>query len=90
MFFEGLDLGGREQLVAALGELAAEAGAEHDIKVGHSSNTILEYADKIGADLIVLGSRGLDPAGRYVLGSVPEKVLFDSHGHDVLVVRTAP
>jgi len=27
-------------------------------------------------------------AGRYVLGSLPERGLYDPHGHDVHVVRT--
>ena len=32
--------------------------------------------------------REIGAAGRYVLGSVPERVLFDPHDHDVFVVRT--
>jgi nucleotide-binding universal stress UspA family protein len=36
----------------------------------------------------VVGNRGLDPAGRYVLGSVPEAVLHAT-ACDVLIVRTA-
>lgn len=55
---------------------------------GEPAAHIVSVADEIGAELIVIGSRGLDAAGRYVLGSVPERVLFDAHGHDVLVVRT--
>jgi nucleotide-binding universal stress UspA family protein len=57
---------------------------------GEPATQIAHLADTIGADLIVLGSRGLDAAGRYVLGSVPERLLFDPHGHDVLIVRTTP
>jgi len=55
---------------------------------GEPAAQIATVADEIGAALIVVGSRGLDSAGRYVLGSVPERLLFDPHGHDVLVVRT--
>ena len=55
---------------------------------GEPAAQIAAVADEIRADLIVIGSRGLDPAGRYVLGSVPERLLFNSHGHDVHVVRT--
>ena len=62
---------------------------EHLVE-GEPAAQIAHVADTIGADLIVLGSRGLDPAGRYVLGSVPERLLFDPHGHDVVVVRTTP
>jgi nucleotide-binding universal stress UspA family protein len=56
---------------------------------GEPASQIATVADEVGADMIVVGSRGLDPAGRYVLGSVPERLLFDPHGHHVLVVRTA-
>ena len=55
---------------------------------GEPAAQIVAVADEIRADLIVIGSRGLDHAGRYVLGSVPERVLIDPHGHDVHVVRT--
>jgi nucleotide-binding universal stress UspA family protein len=74
---------------AGLGRDLGAVVTEHLVQ-GEPAAQIAHVADTISADLIVLGSRGLDPAGRYVLGSVPEKVLFDSHGHDVLVVRTTP
>lgn len=73
---------------------ARQIGAEHGLDVvehtrhGEPADAIAVVADEIGAATIVLGSRGLDPAGRYVLGSVPERVLFDPHDHDVYVVRT--
>ncbi|SRR6056297_648510 len=72
-------------------EVGHDLGAvvtEHLVQ-GEAAAQIAHVADTIGADLIVLGSRGLDAAGRYVLGSVPERLLFDPHGHDVLVVRTS-
>lgn len=83
----------RDMCAEALGRAAAlgrELGAvvtEHLVH-GEPAAQIAHVADTIGADLIVLGSRGLDAAGRYVLGSVPERLLFDPHGHDVFVVRT--
>ena len=73
---------------------AAEIGGEHGLEVvpherhGEPAASIVAVADHVGAMMIVVGSRGLDAAGRYVLGSVPERVLFDPHGHDVYVVRT--
>lgn len=85
----------RETCAEALARAAAlsrDLGAvvtEHLVH-GEPAAQIARVADSIGADLIVLGSRGLDAAGRYVLGSVPERLLFDSHGHDVLIVRTTP
>lgn len=85
----------REQTAAAALRHAVEAGRAHGLTVtehlghGEPAAHIIAVADRIGADLVVVGGRGLDPSGRYVLGSVPERVLFDSHGHDVWVVRTA-
>ena len=85
----------RHKCVEALAQAAESArtlGAEvtEHISQGEPAAQIAQVADSIDADLIVLGSRGLDAAGRYVLGSVPERLLFDPHGHDVLVVRTTP
>lgn len=60
---------------------------EHMVQ-GEPAAKIALVADEIGADVIVIGGRGLDPAGRYVLGSVPERLLFDPHGHDIHIVRT--
>jgi nucleotide-binding universal stress UspA family protein len=73
--------------VTALGREVGAAVTEHLVE-GEPAARIAHVADTIGAELIVVGSRGLDAAGRYVLGSVPERLLFDPHGHDVLVVRT--
>jgi nucleotide-binding universal stress UspA family protein len=62
--------------------LAAEAhGAQ-----GSADDVILATAAEVGADLIVVGSKGMQGARRY-LGSVPNSV---AHGADcsVLVVKT--
>lgn len=54
--------------------------------VGHAPRFILEEAEDFGADLIVLGSRGLTDFSALLLGSVAHKVI---HHADlpVLVVR---
>ena len=79
------------EALARAAELAGSLGADvtEHLTQGEPAAQIAQVADAIGAGMIVLGSRGLDAAGRYVLGSVPERLLFDPHGHDVLVVRTA-
>ena len=83
-----------EALADAALERARAVGGQHGLDVvphvrrGEPAESIAIVADEVGAALIVLGSRGLDAAGRYVLGSVPERVLFDPHDHDVFVVRT--
>lgn len=53
---------------------------------GHAADAILDCAEKIGADLIVVGSKGMHGARRF-LGSVPNSV---AHGAQcaVLIVKT--
>jgi nucleotide-binding universal stress UspA family protein len=53
---------------------------------GRAARVILELASAEGADLIVLGSRGLSDLAGLVLGSVTHKVLHLAHC-PVLVVR---
>ncbi len=48
-------------------------GAETVVEVGDPSKVILEVAAQTGADLLVLGSRGLGPV-RSLLGSVSQRV----------------
>jgi nucleotide-binding universal stress UspA family protein len=72
-----------EKAVAAWGtNLTAEGHAVH----GQAADAILEAAQTIGADLIVVGSKGMHGARR-VLGSVPNSV---AHGAPcaVLIVKT--
>jgi universal stress protein A len=64
----------------SLGVLAAavrEPGVECQTKSveGNPGDEIVDYAAKIGADLIVMGSHGRTGLGRLLLGSVAEKVL---------------
>ncbi len=53
---------------------------------GHAADAILDVANEVGADVIVVGSKGMRGARR-VLGSVPNSV---AHGANcsVLVVKT--
>ena len=53
---------------------------------GDAASAILSAAEQCDADLIVLGSKGMQGARR-VLGSVPNKVSHHAHC-SVLVVRT--
>ena len=56
------------------------------VVVGDPADTILEQAQKLGANEIVIGSRGLNALGAAVLGSVAYKVLNDA-SVPVVVVR---
>ena len=66
--------------------------SEHGIEAtvverhGDPAAAILDEADKEGADLIVMGTRGLSTAERWLLGSVSTKVLHHAHC-SVLVAR---
>lgn len=71
----------------AIGQSAGIVVHEHVVQ-GEPAARIATVADEVDAFVIVLGSKGLDSAGRHVLGSVPERLLFDPHGHDDFVVRT--
>ena len=56
------------------------------VAVGHPESEILRIAEEIGADLVVVGSRGLGPLKRALMGSVSESVVRHAHS-SVLVVR---
>jgi len=49
----------------------------------------LKLAEELGVDLIVVGSRGLGPLKRVLMGSVSESVLHHAHA-SVLVARGEP
>jgi nucleotide-binding universal stress UspA family protein len=56
--------------------IAAGEGVEarpHPME-GDPADAILDVADEIGADLIVVGNKGMTGAGRFLLGSVPNKI----------------
>jgi len=58
--------------------LAADAGAktiETDTASGDAAGAILRAADEHGADMIVLGARGLSDLQGLIVGSVSHKVL---------------
>jgi nucleotide-binding universal stress UspA family protein len=70
--------------------LAAEHGVEATGKLlrGNAADEIVAYADSLGADMIVIGSRGRGSFASTVLGSVSRAVLTETR-RPVLVVRAA-
>jgi nucleotide-binding universal stress UspA family protein len=72
----------RAQDTARSGEIEVEVHAPK----GDAADSLIEAAKEHGADLIVLGSRGMRGARR-VLGSVPNKVSHHAPC-DVLIVHT--
>ncbi len=82
----------REDVDATL-EAASDQIAEAGLSVsshareGDPADAILDVAEEIGADLIVVGNKGMTGAKRFLLGSVPNKVSHHAPC-SVLIVRT--
>ncbi|CAM4476856.1 universal stress protein [Paenibacillus tarimensis] len=66
----------RKQRVAAVEAKAVQAGVSYVTRIlhGEPGPAIVKYANENEADLIVLGSRGLNALQELVLGSVSHKV----------------
>jgi nucleotide-binding universal stress UspA family protein len=56
---------------------------------GDPAALLIDAADESGGDVIVVGSKGMTSAKRFVLGSVPNKVSHHAPC-DVVIVHTAP
>jgi len=54
---------------------------------GKPADALLDVAEEEGADVIIVGSRGMSGAKRFVLGSVPNTVSHHAPCH-VLIVHT--
>ena len=59
------------------------------VETGDPASLLIDAADDSGADVIVVGSKGMTSAKRFVLGSVPNKVSHHAPC-DVVIVHTAP
>jgi len=66
----------------------ADVEAVGAVRTGLPHRTILDYAEEIDADLIVMGTHGRTGLERYLLGSVTEKVVRTADA-PVLTVRMA-
>ena len=81
---------GAEELARAGVERATEAGAR-SVRArtgrGEPVTVLLQVADETGADLIVVGSKGMTSASRFITGSVPNTLSHHAN-RDVLIVRT--
>jgi len=82
----------REDVESTLKQSAAtvtEAGivVETLAREGDPADAILDVAEEQGADLIVVGNRGMTDAKRFLLGSVPNKVSHHAPC-SVMIIRT--
>jgi len=73
-------------------EIARDAGVD-DVMIrvdsGDPATILIDAADSTGGDVIVVGSKGMTGAKRFILGSVPNKISHHAPC-DVLIVHTAP
>jgi nucleotide-binding universal stress UspA family protein len=82
----------RDEVLALLESARGSAHAagveriETFARVGDAADAILDVAEEQGADLIVVGNKGMTGATRFLLGSVPNKVSHHAPC-SVLIVR---
>jgi nucleotide-binding universal stress UspA family protein len=77
------------QICAEAGREAKRLGAkveEHTVPA-EASEALISLAAHLGADLLVVGNRGMSGVRRFVLGSVPNKVSHHSPC-SVMIVQT--
>jgi nucleotide-binding universal stress UspA family protein len=85
-------IGPREEVDATL-EAAATLARDASVPVelyarqGDPADAILDVAEEQGADLIVVGNKGMTGAKRFLLGSVPNKISHHAPC-SVLIIRT--
>jgi nucleotide-binding universal stress UspA family protein len=70
----------RHTSTRALSKALSEAGVSHTIRgaVGDRADGVVEAAEEVGADRVVVGGRGRSPTGKAVFGSVAQEVLLSS------------
>lgn len=75
--------------LAAAAEIARGAGVHVDVyaRQGDPADAILDVAEEQGADLVIVGNKGMTGAKRFLLGSVPNKVSHHAPC-SVLIIRT--
>ena len=78
----------RDHALSEARSILAGLGAEATFVEGSGdpADVIVQEAENLGADLIIVGKQGLNFAKRWLIGSVSTKVVQHAHC-DVLVVR---
>ena len=85
------DAGGAEDIASRAKRIAREAGVDEvktRVAAGDAADALVDVAEDTLADVIVVGSRGMTSASRFLLGSVPNKVSHHAPC-DVLIVHTS-
>jgi nucleotide-binding universal stress UspA family protein len=70
-------------------DIAQEAGVDVNVhaRQGDPSDVILDVAEELGADLVIVGNKGMTGAKRFMLGSVPDRISHHANC-SVLIVHT--
>ncbi len=85
----------RQQATQALARMAMELSAPAPLSVGHHLvegsvlSAVTEQADRLGSNLVVVGSRGAGFMRHWLLGATAERLLRKTR-HPILVVKEAP
>ena len=90
MVYDPIEAHGEAQreILEGASAILSDAGINHEIVLlhGRPADEIIRYAEESGADLLVMGSRGLGALREFALGSVSHKVLTHAKC-PVLVVK---
>jgi nucleotide-binding universal stress UspA family protein len=72
---DALEQEGDRVVSEALDRVEAGISVVDTVLTGDPVETILDYADSVGADLVVMGTQGRRGLDRYLLGSTTERVV---------------
>lgn len=78
--FRGSIVASQDNVLDDAASRGRQAGATvevHQVQ-GDAAEAILDVAEQVGADLIVVGNKGIGSVKRFVLGNVPSKVVHNS------------
>lgn len=84
-----LHVGAADDGARVLADAKTELGDDIETKTvtGSAADKILEVAEQMAADLVVIGNKGMTGAKRFLLGSVPNQVSHNAPCN-VLIVKT--
>ena len=90
MVYDPIEAHGEAQreIIKEASDILTDAEVSHEVVLlhGRPADEIIRYAEELGADLLVMGSRGLGALREFALGSVSHKVLTHAKC-PVLVVK---
>ena len=78
--FRGTVVSGQDNVLDDVASRARSAGVKVEVHSVHgdAAEAILDVAEQVDADLIVVGNKGIGSAKRFVLGNIPSKVVHNS------------